>query len=619
MPTLDDLRRNIVERTTSFYSPMGATLRDRLWRFPSGASLELAVLDRNTDLSRFSAEYHWAGFDDLTQFTDAQYRFAIACLRDTPYIASRVRASLQPVGPGRKWVLERFEPWLIGDTDFGDVVEGRTLFGASRYENPHLDSQYAERIRLADPKGAEARLDGDWTVTNEVEADPIPGTVLEFIQWANPGWIAPKHLSSLASDLEAASRGEGIEKFYTIPPRHAKSETIMNGLAWALRRNPKLRILYATHTATFAYHQSKRIKKLAKQAGVALARGSNRIDEWETVEGGGVVARGVGGEITGRGFDIIVIDDPFKSRALAEVPTYRERVWLWMRDDVFTRGSPNASYIVVHTRWMPDDPIGRLIKEGWEGVVLRAFAEEDDPLGREPGAPLAPELGWTTEVLEDRRAKVGEYGWESLFQCRPRPRGGKVFHAPSFYRELPSTRFRRSYGVDLAYTAKTTADRSVLVEMLRHDPQGRGRYDRPEPEFFIVRAIVEQVESPEFAKRLTARQKAAPAPMLFLCAGTEKGAAQFIAKEVPRFKIETVSADKFVRAQDLAAAWNAGRVLLPDAEAFPDAEWVPEFLDVFENFTGVSDTRDDEVDAAVAAYKVLDKKHAIVGPISGYL
>ena len=618
--SLDELRRNLLERTTKFYQGMGATLRDRVWHFPSGARLELAVMDHGTDLSRFNAEYHWIGFDDLTQFTESQYLFALTCLRATTFIKPRIRSSAQPVGPGRVWVLERFSSWLEGDADFGEVIDDRTLVGASRFENPYIDPQYAERVMLTDPTNGEAKLDGDWSARTEVEEDPIPGTVLEFIPWANPGWIPPKHLSSLAADLEAATRGEVVERYYTIPPRHAKSETIMNGLAWALKKNPKLRILYATHTATFAYHQSKRIKKLAKQAGVVIARGSNRIDEWETVEGGGVVARGVGGEITGRGFDIIIIDDPFKSRALAEVPTYRERVWLWMRDDVFTRGSPNASYIVVHTRWMPDDPIGRLIKEGWDGVVLRAFAEEDDPLGRSPGEALAPELGWTREVLEDRKAKVGEYGWASLFQCRPRPRGGKVFHAPAFYRALPDARIRRSYGVDLAYTAKTTADHSVNTEMLRHDPNPTSRYDRPKPVFYIRHVLSEQVEAPHFSKKLKAAQAKAPAPMLFLCAGTEKGAAQFIKNEVPRFRIETVSADKFVRAQDLAADWNDGRVLVPDPEVFPEVqEWLPEFLDVFENFTGVKDTRDDEVDSAVAAHKVLNPKRSGVGPISGYL
>src|SRR5690606_38817624 len=129
---------------------------------------------------------------------------------------------------------------------------------------------------------------------------------------------------------------------------------ILNGLAWGLRMRPDTPILYATHTATFAYKQSKRAKRLFRFARGELEHGSNRSDEWGTTSGGGLVARGVGGEITGRGFRIIVIDDPFTSRALAEVPTYRQRVWEWLRDDVFTRGTPDASYLVVHTRWMPD-------------------------------------------------------------------------------------------------------------------------------------------------------------------------------------------------------------------------------------------------------------------------
>lgn len=620
--TRDERDRTLLERTTRFYYPMGAAFRDRVWAFPSGATIELSLMDRSTDLSRFTAEFHYVAFDGLERFSESQYRFAMACLHDRGDIKPRIRCSAQPVGSGREWVRDRFQPWLTGDLESAACVhfEGRTrtMVRATHLDNPYLDPQYLERTKLFDPKNHQQRLTGDWSARTEAEVDPVPDTVLMFVPWANPGWIAPTHLGSLASAIEQAVRGEPVERFWTIPPRHAKSETIMNGLAWALRRNPKLRILYATHTATFAYKQSKRIKRLAVQAGVVIARGSNRIDEWETVEGGGVVARGVGGEVTGRGFDIIVIDDPFKSRSLAAVPTYRQRVWEWITDDIFTRGSPDASYFVVHTRWMPDDPIGRLIKEGWDGVVLRAIAEdEDDPLGRALGEPLAPDLGWTLEKLAKRRAKVLEHGWASLFQCRPRPRGGAVFHAPTFYRELPTTRIKRAYGVDLAYTAKTTADRSVLVEMIRHDPNPRGPKDKPEPEYYITRVIVEQVEAPAFAQRMRTAQALRPGPILFLCAGVEKGAAQFIAKAVPRFKIQTVSADKYVRAQDFAAAWNAGRVMVPDPEAI-EAPWLEDFLDVLENFTGVSDTRDDEVDAAVAAFKQLEKRRGGARDLAGY-
>lgn len=460
----------------------------------------------------------------------------------------------------------------------------------------HLLGRVAHLQRLRERRQREG--------TRRRSTDAVPRTILEFVPWASPGWLEPRWLTPFIADVERAFATGDVETYCTVPPRHAKSESILHGIAWGLAHFPETPVLYATHTADFARKQSRHTRKLARIAGVQLEGGSNRADEWETTAGGGLVARGVGGEITGRGFKIIVVDDPFKNRALAEVPTYRERVWEWLHDDVFTRGTPDAAFLVIHTRWTPDDPIGRLKKEGWRGTELRAIAEDDDPLGRKSGEALAPALGWTVEKLEKRQKLVGEYGWASLFQGRPRPRGGKVFNPPTFYREAPK-HFTRGYGVDLAYTKRTQADRSVCVEMLS---DGEGRY-------YIPSVLVAQEKAPAFAKRLKIRQAIARAPMLFLCGGVERGAGDFIAEDVPLFEMQVVQTDKFVRALDFAADWNAGRVLVPDPQVF-DVDWLPEFLDVLESFTGVSDKRDDEVDAAVAAHKVLARPG--VGPLSAY-
>ena len=441
----------------------------------------------------------------------------------------------------------------------------------------------------------------------------IPEHILDFIPWANPGWQRPEHLSGVAKQLERAFTEE-LDTFATMPPRHGKSELLLHSIGWGLRKYPETPILYATHTATFAAKQSKRAKKLARAAGVSIERGSDRADEWYTEAGGGLVARGVGGEVTGRGFKVIIIDDPFKSREQAESKVYRDKIYDWLTDDVLTRGTPDAATIVVHTRWHPDDVIGRLLADGWDGTVLRAIAEEGDDDGRQPGEALWPGF-WPVGVLEKRRRKVGEYGWASLYQGRPRPRGGKVFGPPTFFSELPE-RYRRGYGVDLAYTAKSVADHSVCVEMLRVERKN------DEPLFYIVHVLAKQEEAPTFAARLKGRQAGRPGPMLFLAHGSEKGGATFVEKNVPRFKTEAAVGDKFVRAQDYAAAWNDGRVLLPDPAIFEepghpihavtDGQWISSFLDVHDGFTGVNDKRDDEVDAGASAFELLNRTASTV-------
>lgn len=604
-----------VDRTHRFYGAIGGTITRGIWTFPSSSTIEIA--DQCTDPDRITGSYQWMGFDGAEHVEDsALFLRLITWLRSTATaLPERLRLTATPDGPGRHWLLSRYASWLTGGIADGARVDGRTAYRSTIEDNPHADAGHDDRMRLLGDVSYARLRHGDWEIDPEVSQDTVPDNVLDFMTWSNPGWVRPNHLHQMATDIEAAFRGGDIERYYTIPPRHGKSELVMNGLAWGLRNFPETPILYATHTARFANKQSKRIKRLARNAGVTIEHGSDRIDEWETPEGGGLIARGVGGEVVGRGFKIIVIDDPFKSRQLSEVPTYRERVFQWIRDDVFTRGTPDASVFVVHTRYTPDDPIGRLIKEGWQGTVLRALAEDDDPLGRAPGEPLAPELGWTLEKLAHRRKNVNEYGWASLFQCRPQPRGGQVFDPPQFYTDLPKT-LKRAYGVDLAYTAKSRADRSVMVEMLRHDPNPVGAHDSPDPIYYIPYAIVAQVESPEFARMLKARQVMKPAQMLFLCSGVEKGAAQFMAREVPRFIMQVVQFDKFVRAQDMSAAWNNGRVLLPDPSVY-SVPWLSDFLDVFDGFTGKNDTHDDEVDAAVAAFQLLHSPDT--GPLSGYL
>ena len=417
--------------------------------------------------------------------------------------------------------------------------------------------------------------------------------LLDFVPQLSPELVAPLWLWQLAWAMDTADHSP-CKVWFTVQPRHGKSELILHDIARTLLRDPTANVLYMTHTATFAAKQSKRARRLAKAAGVELMRDSNRADEWATAAGGGLVARGIGGEVTGRGFNRAYIDDPIKNRAEAESPTYRDKVWDSITDDILTRLTPAGSVFLVHTRWHPDDAIGRAVKEGWHGITRRAIAEPGDDDGRDAGEALAPALGWTAEVIRDRMRAVGEYGAASLFQGRPRKRGGAVFGPATFYNEIPG-RLQYGHGVDLAYTAKTAADRSVCVTLGKQGDL-----------FYVLDVISKQVEAPEFTLSLVSAYQKRPGRMLFLGSGTEKGPAQFIKRRLPKLEFAAARADKFVRSQEVAAAWNDGRVLLPDPVEFP-CDWLPSFLEVVEGFTGINDARDDEVDGLVNAFRVLSR------------
>jgi predicted phage terminase large subunit-like protein len=169
---------------------------------------------------------------------------------------------------------------------------------------------------------------------------------------------------------------------------------------------------------------------------------------------------------------------------------------------------------------------------------------------------------------------------------------------PHFYAELPKS-YRVAHGVDLAYTSSTHADYSVCVTMAA---TGRGDDVR----YYVLDCIRKQVEAPAFTLALVAAHAKKPGRMLFRGSGTEKGAAAFIRQRISSFRHKATRADKFVSAQEYAAAWNAGRVLLPDPELF-EAPWVGDFLAEHDRFTGVSDKHDDQVDAAGSAHYALTK------------
>ena len=247
---------------------------------------------------------------------------------------------------------------------------------------------------------------------------------------------------------------------------------------------------------------------------------ANSVSEWETTKGGGFRSVGVGSGITGFGASLIVIDDPIKSRAEAESETYRERVWDWFTDDLYTRLEPDGAIVLIQTRWHEDDLAGRLLREAadagaehWDIINLPALSEpsggnttvrecvdrahnDDESIGsppstvgvasaaslaaddgvvngrqasasvtthqldwrQTPGEPLCPER-FNTEALKRIRSRLGEYSFSALYQQRPTPADGGVFKREWFKiiaTAPPGLKWKRGY--DLAVSTKTNAD-----------------------------------------------------------------------------------------------------------------------------------------------------------------
>lgn len=430
-------------------------------------------------------------------------------------------------------------------------------------------------------------------------------SLLDFIPRVSRGLEAPRHLQPYIDILERADR-EPIRAVIAAPPRHAKTESTVHALAWWLKRNPRGRFAYATYAQALSDSIAFKARSIASRAGAEV---SGPLRSWREQQGAQVEWTSIGGPFTGKGVDkVLVIDDPVKDRADAESALKRARAWDWFEDVARTRVEPGASIIVMATRWHPDDLSGRLIKEGWQYINLKAIADVDDPFGREAGTPLWPEHRPLSFFEEHRR---NAYKWASLFQGEPRPRSGSVFQQPNEWHSLPHIG-RVGYGIDLAYTSKTNADYSVCIRGLMTYGELDDLTGKPTPKLYILDVKRAQVDAPSFTLAIKSMWSARRGPMRWYCATSELGSAQFVKKAVPVFEPKIASADKFIRAGEVAAAWNAGNVLVPgkpsdvseDVEWFAP-EWVNEFLDEVLAFTGIKDAHDDQVDALAALWDVL--------------
>lgn len=452
---------------------------------------------------------------------------------------------------------------------------------------------FAEFIDSLTDEEAQALYDDDefWGRT--------PESILDFMIRISPNLYRADHFALYTTKIETAVGG-GHRLVFAAPPQHGKTNCTLHGLAWIIIKHAGKRHAYITYSQNRARSVARSVRRILAAAGVVV---TGTLDQMVLPGGGQCLFTSIDGGITGEPVDgVAFIDDPFKNRREADSALRREIIDTAYREAIETRVHPGASVFVLATRWHPQDLSGTLIAEGWEYINLPAIAEENDPNGREIGEALFPQM-WPLAALLAKQAKVLGFTWAALYQGRPRPKGGKVFHEPNYYRELPTEGFRGAFGLDLAYTAKTTADHSICLELWRAEPRVEGM----EPVFYVIHVDRAQVEAPEFAKTLKLRHDHRPGwPMLWRASGVEKGSASFLVEADIPVEVRNPPGDKLVASQDSAAAWNAGRILVPDLEKFPEAAvWLPRFLDIVANFTGLGKEHDDDVDGLGNAFEAL--------------
>lgn len=313
-------------------------------------------------------------------------------------------------------------------------------------------------------------------------------SLLDFTRYTKPDYKVNWHHQVLARALDAWVAGEIRYLIVTMPPRHGKSELVSRRLpAYILGRHPTAEIIASSYAASLASamnRDTQRIIDTPRYQNVfpdtqlsgrhtSTTTGTNWLrnaDMFEVVgHGGSYLSAGVGGGITGRGFDYGIIDDPIKDRAEGNSPTVKRKIWDWYTSTFYTRRKKGARILICMTRWALDDLVGHLLdQQGKRWVVVNFPAVAVDPVGdddpRAVGEALWPEQFPLREL--DLLREQNDYEFAALYQQHPVPMGGGLFKSEriEIVEAAPATvRDVRFY--DLAVTAKRTSDYTVGLKL----------------------------------------------------------------------------------------------------------------------------------------------------------
>ena len=436
-----------------------------------------------------------------------------------------------------------------------------------------------------------------------VEREKAQEKFMDYVKMMWPGFVAGRHHAVMAKKFEAIARGESKRLIINMAPRHTKSEFASYLLpSWFLGKFPNKKVIQCSNTAELAVGFGRKVRNLVGSEHyktvfpeVSLRQDSKAAGRWSTNKNGEYFAIGVGGTVTGKGADLLIIDDPHSEQeaALGD-PSVFDRVYEWYTSGPRQRLQPGGSIVIVMTRWGDRDLTGRIIRdaaqrdktEEWEVIELPAIMPS--------GNPLWPEF-WSLKELEALREELPPAKWNAQYQQTPTGEEGALVKREWWQvwendRPPPCEFIIQSW--DTAFTKNERSDYSACttwgVFHLNEDPKNVN--------IVLLDAFKKRMEFPEL-KQMAFEMYKEWSPDAFVIEA--KAAGSPLIYELRQMGIvvseytPSRGNDKFVRLNSVTDLFKSGKVWCPDTR------WAAEVVEEMASFP--NGDHDDLVDSSVQA------------------
>lgn len=440
---------------------------------------------------------------------------------------------------------------------------------------------------------------------------------VRYCQYVHNGvWQPGRHHILIAQKISDVVQGKTKRLMIWMPPRHGKSMEVTETFpSYYLGHFPDKNVIEVSYGDDLArrFGESNRAKVVEFGEyifGIRLSQTNGSKTNW-SIEGhsGGMISVGVGGSITGKGADLLILDDPIKNRAEADSETYRKTLLNEWQSTLYTRLHADGAVIVILTRWHENDLAASLLHpdngepEEWEVLSLPCVCDtEGDQLGRRIGEALWPEKGYTAKWAKRTRLSVGEYAWYSLYQQKPRPDSGAIFK-----REWLSKRYTNM-------PPEATVVQSWDLPFVKNEESAKCAgfvVGRAGANIYVEDCINDKMEFTQTVaavRDLSAKHPRARAKVIE-AAANGRALIDYLKGEIPGLVPFQPNVSKEERARATTPYYEAGNVYFKDS-----AEWVS---GVVEDFVAFPNGRyKDTIDALTQAILYLE---TVLGAFGGII